>query len=686
MAAYSGATADAEATEALFLAVRTPAELPAKGEKKRLAAAGLSLVALSSVDPNSAIVQLRRGDLRDLERKVNNYATTPRNVGKSYLSIIEDIAPVSAKAKLTSDLISADDAPIDCLLIFYASLSERERAAVLLAVRSYMARTGRAITVERRLSNGVTIVEARLRPSEALAVGAAFSTLRQVTPNHVFFVPDGWKISGVSPAVRVEPPPQGTAVAVIDTGISPSCQGVARAVTITLPQLPAGAVAPHMAHGTFVASRVLYGDDLERSLRYGVLRPRCPIIDVPVIGIDAAGRTVPVHEGHLAAAIDQAIPALPPSARVVNVSLGTNVPSVDGQISVVAQLLDKHARERDLLVVTTAGNIRDPHLLQAFPGSLVAPACRIDSPGDSLLAVTVGSVAKYDESGSLSRRNELSAFSRRGPGPFGGIKPDVVAHGGNCFGDGTTSDRIATHGLAASGAAWECDYGTSFSAPLVSAMGAQLFDHYGGPRANLVRALLLHFTDPVIAPSLAIDALHLIGLGEPNLDAARWSRDHSAAYLHVGALSPNAHTFLPFVVPSCLAAGGNGKLAVKVTVVLDPPVSPDNQVEYAKSRVSVALRKPAEVGYRTVGVSDDVVESDKWSPISQLARTFHRSYSTGEWELQLRLWARNVDAGFQQNFAAIIEVIDTTGTQPVRTGAEAEGGAGFRRIDVRAAA
>lgn len=683
---YAGATADAEATEALFLAVRTPAELPAKGEKKRLGDAGLSLVALSSVDPSSAIVQLRRGDLPDLERKIEGYATTPNNIGKSYLSIIEDITPVPAETKLAPDLVSTDDAPVDCLLIFYASLSEGERAAVLLAVRSYMARTGHANTVERRLSNGVTIVEARLRPSEALTVGTAFSTLRQITPNHVFFVPDGWRISAVSPAVTVEPPPQGTAVAIVDTGISPACQGVARAVAATLPQLPAGAVAPHMVHGTFVASRVLYGDDLERSLRSGILRPRCPIIDVPVIGVDGAGRAVPVHEGHLATAIDAAIPALPVSARVVNVSLGTNTPSVDGQISVVAQLLDKHARDRDLLVVTTAGNVRDPRLLRAFPGSLVAPACRIDSPGDSLLAVTVGSVAKYDNTGSLSRRNELSAFSRRGPGPFGGIKPDVVAHGGNCFGDGSTSDRIATHGLAASGTAWECDYGTSFAAPLVSAMGAQLFDHYRNPRANLVRALLLHFTDPVIAPSLTIDPLHLIGLGEPNLDAALWSRDHSATYLHVGTLSPNAHAFLPFVVPSCLAADGDGELAIKVTVVLDPPVSPDNQVEYAKARVSVAFRKPAEVGYRTVGVSDNVVDSDKWSPITQLARAFHRSYATGEWELQLRLWARNVDAGFQQHFAAIIEVVDSTGTQPVRDQAEAEGGTGFRMIAVRAAA
>ena len=67
---YAGATADAEATETLFLNVRTPAELPTKGEKKRLGDAGLSLVALSPVDPNSAIVQLRRRRKRASEPRV----------------------------------------------------------------------------------------------------------------------------------------------------------------------------------------------------------------------------------------------------------------------------------------------------------------------------------------------------------------------------------------------------------------------------------------------------------------------------------------------------------------------------------------------------------------------------------------------------------------------------------------
>jgi hypothetical protein len=123
------------------------------------------------------------------------------------------------------------------------------------------------------------------------------------------------------------------------------------------------------------------------------------VVGVPVLGVDAAGRIVPVKEGHLATAVDLALPKLPRAARVVNLSLGTNSAVQDGAVSLVAQLLDKHARDSDLLVVTTAGNVRDPRLLSGFPNSLVDPGCRIDSPGDSVLSVTVGSVAKYVASG-----------------------------------------------------------------------------------------------------------------------------------------------------------------------------------------------------------------------------------------------------------------------------------------------
>jgi hypothetical protein len=120
--------------------------------------------------------------------------------------------------------------------------------------------------------------------------------------------------------------------------------------------------------------------------------------------------------------------------------------------------------------------------------------------------------------------------------------------------------------------------------------------------------------------------------------------------------------------------------------VIDPPVTPDNQPEYSKARVTVALRKPVEVGYARVAVNDSLLATDKWCPVTQLDRSFTRSYSTGEWELQLRLWTRNLPPEYRQRFAAIIEVIDDSGRNPVRTAAELEGGAAFPLMAIRTAA
>jgi hypothetical protein len=683
---YVANAADFEAAESLFIQIRTPNDIPVRGERQRLKSAGLEIVALSSLDVNSATVQLNKSQLPNLESKIDRYATSAEHTGKSYMSVIEDMGPVPVEEKLAPEFLVADDEPIDCLLLFYSSLTDRERATVLFAVRSYLARRGAQLGEQRRLSNGVIAVEARLRPSEAREAGLAFSTLRQIAPDHVFFVQDSWRISALSSAIRVESPRISTAIAIVDSGISPACSGLAGTVSAVLPQLPPGAVAAMPDHGTFVASRVEFGDTLEQQLRSGVLHPLCPLIDVPVLGVDARGSPIGAHEGHLASAIDAVVPLLPESVRVLNLSLGTNSPVTDGSMSLVAQLLDKHAHERDLLIVTTAGNIRDLGLLAGFPASLQSSLCRIDSPGDSLLAITVGSIAKSVEAGALSRANELSAFSRRGPGPFGGVKPDVVAHGGNCMRDGSTLASIATHGLLPSGQAWACDFGTSFAAPLISAMAAQLFDFYSFASANLVRALLLHFTTPVICPDLGVQKEHLIGLGEPSLLAALEATPHSAAFLHSGELTSNAFTNVPFFVPDCLSPGGDAKLRIRATVAIDPPVNPDNHAEYSKARVSVALRKPAEVGHSRVGVSDDVVDSDKWWPLSQLDRVFHRSYAAGEWELQLRLWTRDLPADYRQKFAVVIEVIDDSATSPVYADVAARSGTSYSPVAHRSAA
>ena len=377
---------------------------------------------------------------------------------------------------------------------------------------------------------------------------------------------------------------------------------------------------------------------------------------------------------------------LPRSARVLNLSLGTDASVVDGQMSLVATLLDFHAREHDLVTVTTTGNIREPSLLASFPNAHLGERTRIDPPGDSIHAITVGSIAYEAGPQSLSRPRELSAFSRRGPGPFGGIKPDIVAHGGNCHADGTTTDQSGVHGLLNQGKGWAVDYGTSFAAPLVSSMAAALVDHYRNPSANLVKALLLHFTNPALVPAIAVPQEYLIGRGEPDLEAAMWATPYSATFICSGELSSSRFNYVPFHVPPCLAPGEESRLKIRATVVIDPSVAADNPMEYCQARLTLGLRKPAEVGYSRVSGVELGPDPGKWSPVEYLEKTFSRSYSPGRWELQVRLWTRNLPDNYVQPFAAVIQVMDEIGAAPVLEEVDATAGQDFRHVAVHAAA
>jgi hypothetical protein len=50
----------------------------------------------------------------------------------------------------------------------------------------------------------------------------------------------------------------------------------------------------------------------------------------------------------------------------------------------------------------------------------------------------------------------------------------------------------------------------------------------------------------------------------------------------------------------------------------------------------------------------------------RVEKDFSRSYSSGEWELRLRLYTRGgLDEGYQQKYAAVIEVIDLSSSTDV---------------------
>ena len=329
------------------------------------------------------------------------------------------------------------------------------------------------------------------------------------------------------PAVApIAPDADAPAVCVIDSGIQEGHLLLQPAIDQTsshcfLPGKTATDVGDFVAgggHGTRVAGAVLYGEEVAKAgtpkLPFWIQNAR--VLDdnnrMPDEVFPAEAMRTAVERYHFG----------PRTTRIFNHSINAYGYCRLRYMSSWAAEIDALLNELDVLVIQSAGNIRPTgpmpypgvkdHLDagRTYPEYLYEPAARVANPGQSLQALTVGSIA-YDafEAGnwrSFATEPDLpSAFSRSGPGIWNVIKPEVVEYGGDfirtnnqptdvqggggipaacpelvrstMFPPGPAADRDAT--------------GTSFATPKVARIAAQLQRLLPAEPTLLYRALLV---------------------------------------------------------------------------------------------------------------------------------------------------------------------------------------------------
>lgn len=329
-------------------------------------------------------------------------------------------------------------------------------------------------------------------------------------------------------------------------------------------------------HGTRVAGAVLYGEQVAKA---GT--PKLPFWIQNARILDDNNRMPDeVFPAEAIRAIVEHYHLKPRATRIFNHSINAYGYCRLRYMSSWAAEIDALSNEHDVLVVQSAGNIRPigpmpypgvkDHLDagRVYPGYLYEPAARVANPGQSLQALTVGSIA-YDtfEVGSwrsfATEPDGPSAFSRSGPGIWDVIKPEVVEYGGDfirtnnqphdvqggggipaacpelvrstMFPPGPIADRDAT--------------GTSFSAPKVARIAAHLQRILPDEPTLLYRALIVQSAQwPTWAESIltqlrapngqlphalrqqllndASQIVRSIGFGVPNESRATVNTDH----------------------------------------------------------------------------------------------------------------------------------------------------------------
>lgn len=275
----------------------------------------------------------------------------------------------------------------------------------------------------------------------------------------------------------LDPDVEYSTVGVIDTGISTNQHMKPWIADEFSPYIPED---KDTNHGSAVASILIYGDELQGENYTN--SPGCKVYDACVLPKDDLRKSI--TEADLIQHIRDAIENRP-DINIWNMSIGWGVEADPSKMSDFGAVLDDLADEHNLLICTSVGNCSN------FKSTV--PSGKIQISSDSVRALSVGSIAHTKENFDQSEINEPSPFSRKGPGPFNIVKPELTHYGGNAGVD--EQKRLVVSGVNAisSDGRLTTKVGTSFSTPRVTSILVGLESEIDEPFDPLLfKALTIH--------------------------------------------------------------------------------------------------------------------------------------------------------------------------------------------------
>lgn len=317
--------------------------------------------------------------------------------------------------------------------------------------------------------------------------------------------------------------------------------------------------------------------------------------------------------------------------RVFNLSIGYNEPYSDLHLGPLTEVIDELVRELNIVIVVPTGNagvnaisgrISSGHHVEAdYPTYLDSPEHRLAEPAPAALAITVGSIAHSDGVAELGGRRfswkaiaslkNLSPFSRTGPGVGANSKrqnkPDVVHYGGNFAMNDTGQvvsnepgvSVVSTALNSSTGKMFKACNGTSFAAPVVARIAADIQHAYPDASANLIRALLAvgaRIPDPAVNTTNLVRRAARFGLGLPDAIRSIESGMRRSTMTYDGSMPVDTVRIHPVPIPEVFRRGSGGSRSISVALAFDPPVKRQRR-EYLAAVMQVDL-------YRNVTIDE----------------------------------------------------------------------------------
>ena len=463
----------------------------------------------------------------------------------------------------------------------------------------------------------------------------------------------------------IEPPPENApGLVILDSGLTTGHPLLAPAVGDAASFLPGKGPEDEHGHGTLVAGLALYGD-LGTALQDGNLEPRLRLFSGRILDENNQNET-----GFVENQIRDAVRYFNGEygCRIFNLSFGDrNKPYLGKHVKGLSYTLDVLSRELDILFIVSAGNVsgaqldgdtwrnRYPHYLTEVDWAIVEPAPSINS-------LTVGSLARYDQtinsqrySGDpaevpIARHGQPSPFSRHGHSVGGAIKPELLAYGGNwavntraganMLVPNSGLGELSTYRGFAMGHLFADESGTSMAAPHVAHLAAGLLAEYPEADTNLIRALLVaHAAVPDASIELLPDRdirRQVCGYGQTNMDALFRSIENSVTLVATDRIANKRHHFYEIPVPDDFVGSGRRPRDIAVAMAHTPFVR-STRIAYKATRMDFRV-VPADDIDHTAAVFNRATDRDEYERIAELPRASVGPQARDKGTVQASTW------------------------------------------------
>lgn len=460
------------------------------------------------------------------------------------------------------------------------------------------------------------------------------------------------------------PPDNAPGLAILDSGLTTGHPLLAPAIGDAQSFLPDKDASDDHGHGTLVAGIGLYGD-IETAIRTGELVPRLRIFSGRILDEDNLNLT-----GFVEKQIDEAVRYFNQTygCLIFNLSFGDlRKPYLGGHVKGLAYILDTLSRELGVLFIVSTGNVPGNQKnglawLQEYPDYMTDDAWAIVEPAPALNVLTVGSLARYDQTINsqryhgdpsempIARHNQPSPFSRRGFSVGGAIKPDIIDYGGNWalntraganmlvpnsgLGELSVSKDFAEGRLLAN------ESGTSMAAPHVAHLAAMLLSINADFDRDAIRALLVaHASIPEACKALFEDKdmLRMVcGYGKVDSNALFRSLENEVTLVATGKISNKRHHFYEIPILDDFVGSGRRPRQIAIGMSYTPYVR-STRIAYKASRIDFKLITAPDLEYATT-MFNKATKKEDYDRIPEMSNRDVGSALRGKGTVQAASW------------------------------------------------